>query len=141
MYIIQLYYLIFIFFRSYRYSFFNNIDVYFKIYTPFYTNLFGYLFGIICAEIYLKYTRTQEVRKFIYERPWYIAAVHTMAFVAALIFWLGPILDVRGPSLWSALYAGLHRNLWTIFVCGLPLLFMSCNCGCKYFKDLNNANS
>ncbi|XP_065370013.1 nose resistant to fluoxetine protein 6-like [Calliphora vicina] len=115
--------------ESYRYSFFQDIDVYFKVYTPFYSNLFGYLFGIICAEIYLKYTRTEQVRTFMREKPIYTVAVHLVAIIAVFLFWLGPILDVRAPSVWSALYAGLHRNLWIIFVCGAPLLLMSCNCG------------
>ncbi|XP_037827352.1 regulator of hypoxia-inducible factor 1-like [Lucilia sericata] len=116
--------------ESYRYSFFKDIDVYFNIYTPFYTNLFGYLFGIICAEIYLKYTRTEEIRKTIREKPIYTVATHFVAIVAFLLFWLGPILEVRAtPSIWSALYAGLHRILWIMFVCGLPLVMMSCNCG------------
>ncbi|KAM7344408.1 uncharacterized protein ACRADG_011146 [Cochliomyia hominivorax] len=113
----------------YRYTFFKDIKAYFEIYVPFYTNLFGYLFGIICGEIYLKYTRTETVRKFIHEHPMYIAAVHLNAIVAFLIFWLGPIMDAKEPSIWTALYAGLHRNLWIIFVCGIPLIFMSCNCG------------
>lgn len=118
-----------IIFRSYRFTYFD-IEAYDKIYTPFYTNLFGYLFGIVCGEIYLKYTRNEETRKFMREQTLYIVASHLLVILAFLLFWLGPILDVRGPSLWSALYAGMHRNIWIMTVCGIPLLIMSCNCGC-----------
>lgn len=118
-------------YRSYRYSFFKDIDFYFNVYLPFYTNLSGYLVGIICGELYLKYTRTEGIRKIIHQ-PKYIITVYLLIPLSASIsIYLGSQLELSDPSIWTALYAGVNRLGWNILVCAVALLSMSCNCGCK----------
>lgn len=91
------------------------------------------MIGIICAEIYLKYTHKPEIRKFVAKQIWSKVALCLVPIIAFVICWSGALLDLKEPSIWSALYAGVHRNLWLIFICGIPLILMTCNCGCKFF--------
>lgn len=88
--------------------------------------------GIICAEIYLKYTHKQEVRNIITKHLLSKIAFFAAPVVAFLIFWSGAMLHLREPSIWSALYAGTHRNLWIIFMCAIPTILMSWNYGGKF---------
>lgn len=89
--------------------------------------------GIICAEIYLKYTHKQEIRKIITKHPLSKIAFFAVPIIGFSIFWSGAMLHLREPSIWSALYAATHRNLWIIFICAIPTILMSCKCGGKFF--------
>lgn len=106
------------------------MDVYDKVYMPFYTNLSGYLIGIFCGELYLKYTSNEEVRKII-RQPKYVIGAYFVFPICIAIVWLGSLLELTKWSIWTALYAGLYRISWNIFVCAIPILGMSCKCGCK----------
>uniref|UniRef100_A0A1A9VM92 Acyltransferase 3 domain-containing protein n=1 Tax=Glossina austeni TaxID=7395 RepID=A0A1A9VM92_GLOAU len=47
--------------KTYRYVFFKDFDTMYQSYVPFYTNLSGYIFGFICAEIYENYVHLEPV--------------------------------------------------------------------------------
>lgn len=79
--------------------------------------------------MYLKYTRKPKVREFIAKQFLAKVAFCLVPVIAYLISWSGVMLTLREPTIWSALYAAVHRNLWIIFICGIPMILMSCNFG------------
>lgn len=120
------------FYRSYRHGYFTNSEYYYQ-YTPSYNHLGGYLFGIWCGDLYLTHLCKPEVQKRFrgvlkYELGGYLAVV-----IAFLIFLIGSTMMFKEPSIWTAIYSGLHRNIWIVGVCGLPLLGMACKGGCKLY--------
>ncbi|XP_061397253.1 uncharacterized protein LOC133332901 [Musca vetustissima] len=88
--------------ETYRYNFIKDYKLYTHTYTPFYTNLGGYLCGLVCGEIYQNYLCDEEKRQ-------------------------RSIVIFHEPSIWTALYTGLHRNFWIILVCGIPVVAMASN--------------
>lgn len=94
----------------------------------------GYLVGFICAEVYLKNIRPQ---RHIYAK--YRGVMKFELTLLAVIFLIGIGLlfsgnlvvheNIEKPSVWLSLYAGLYRNMWSIFG-GLILLCMLIKLGC-----------
>ncbi|XP_061395926.1 nose resistant to fluoxetine protein 6-like [Musca vetustissima] len=107
--------------ETYRYGYVKDFKLFTHTYTPFYTNLGGYLFGIVCGEIYQKYICHTEKRK-IFSYLWIIVPL-----AAWFINYAGAIAIMSKASIWTALYTGLNRNLWIVFVCGIPILAMAFN--------------
>ncbi|XP_037827351.1 uncharacterized protein LOC119615361 [Lucilia sericata] len=104
-------------------------EVYHRLFIPFYTNLGGYLFGIICGEIYEKYAHNDEFHKQLSRIP---SEIFEFAFWSCLaigvwICWLGTVFIFYEPSIWTALYAGLNRNLFVVIVFG-GLVFLGMFC-------------
>ncbi|XP_061395969.1 nose resistant to fluoxetine protein 6-like [Musca vetustissima] len=116
--------LIFIF-KTYRYVFVKDYKQFTHIYTPFYTNMGGYLCGLVCGEIYQNYLREEEKRQRLQKIFKYLWILPPMA--AFLINYIGSIVIFYEPCIWTALYAGLHRNFWIILVCGIPIVAMACS--------------
>ncbi|XP_073846939.1 nose resistant to fluoxetine protein 6-like isoform X2 [Musca autumnalis] len=115
--------------ESYRYQFFIDSDVFYYLYSLPFTNLGGYLFGIWCGDLYLKYLRTEELRRKVRGNLKFELSGWLAVPIAAGICYVGSRAILQEPSIWTALYGGLYRNLWIAFVCGLPLLGMACKCG------------
>ncbi|XP_073821718.1 nose resistant to fluoxetine protein 6-like [Musca autumnalis] len=111
--------------ETYRYGFVKDYELYYLSYTPFYTNLGGYLFGLLCGEIYLKFFANETKSKKLQTMLQYLWPV--VPLTAWYIYYLGTILIFHEPSLWTALYSGLHRNIWILIVCGIPVMSMACN--------------
>uniref|UniRef100_T1PG61 Acyltransferase n=1 Tax=Musca domestica TaxID=7370 RepID=T1PG61_MUSDO len=115
--------------ESYRYQFFIDCDVFYYLYTPSFTNLGGYLFGIWCGDLYLSQLRKEEVRRKVRGVLKYELGAWLAFPIAACICFAGSKAIFQEPSVWTALYSGLYRNLWIVFVCGFPLLGMACQGG------------
>ncbi|XP_073821280.1 nose resistant to fluoxetine protein 6-like [Musca autumnalis] len=111
--------------ESYRYGFVKDCKQFYLSYTPFYTHLGGYLFGLLCGEIYLKFIANENKSQKLQTVLQYLWALVPLA--AWFIDYLGTVLIFHESSLWTALYSGLHRNIWILFVCGIPVLSMACD--------------
>ncbi|XP_046810082.1 uncharacterized protein LOC111678138 [Lucilia cuprina] len=115
--------------ESFRFIHVKDEEAFHKLYTPFYTNLGGYLFGIICGEIYEKYCHNADFHKRLARIP---SKIFEFAFwlciaIGVWICWLGSVFIFYEPSLWTALYAGLNRNLIVVIVFG-GLVFLGMFC-------------
>ncbi|XP_013099285.2 O-acyltransferase like protein-like [Stomoxys calcitrans] len=115
--------------EAYRYGFFKDMKVFGYLYIPFYTNIGGYLFGILCGELYVKYLSKDEIRRKVRGVLKYELGAWVTLPIACGISLLGTIAIFQQPSIWTALFSGLNRNLWIIFVCGIPVLGMACKGG------------
>ncbi|XP_073821720.1 nose resistant to fluoxetine protein 6-like [Musca autumnalis] len=111
--------------ETYRYGYVKDYELFYLSYTPFYTNLGGYLFGLLCGEIYLKFIANETKSKKLQTMLQYLWPV--VPLTEWFIYYLGTILIFQEPSLWTALYSGLHRNIWILIVCGIPVMSMACN--------------
>ncbi|XP_061395970.1 nose resistant to fluoxetine protein 6-like [Musca vetustissima] len=111
--------------ETYRYNFIKDYKLYTHTYTPFYTNMGGYLCGLVCGEIYQNYLRDEEKRQRFQKIFKYLWILPPMA--GFLINYIGSIVIFHEPSIWTALYTGLHRNFWIILVCGIPVVAMTSN--------------
>uniref|UniRef100_A0A1I8MG92 Acyltransferase 3 domain-containing protein n=1 Tax=Musca domestica TaxID=7370 RepID=A0A1I8MG92_MUSDO len=114
----------------YRYGFMKDADTFYYLYTPFYNSLGGYLVGMLCGEFYLLYSQNAELREkcqriLKYEIFAWLLVPLTMAGIS----YVGSITNFMQPSIWTALFAGLNRNIWNIIVCGIPVVVMACKRG------------
>lgn len=125
-------------FRNYRYLYFKDTEIYYQTYPPFYTNIGGYLFGIIAADIYIKSKRNNNLNKYKgllkYELLWWL--ILPTCFALLFIGGIFTSYSFEKPSLWISLYAGLYKNCWAI-ICCLALLGMCFKLGCKYYVGCN----
>ncbi|KAI9582389.1 hypothetical protein GQX74_009777 [Glossina fuscipes] len=112
--------------ETYRYVFFKDFDTMYQSYVPFYTNLSGYIFGFICAEIYENYVHLDAVKKrftgsLLYELFFWILFLTCFGLIFSGVFFINH--DIEKPSLWIATYAGVYRLAW-LFVVMLIVLGM-----------------
>ncbi|EDW02479.1 GH19863 [Drosophila grimshawi] len=119
--------------ENYRYLYFRNVETFYSIYLPFYTNIGGYLMGFLCAHLYLKSRSTPNGAS--YKGNSKLELGMWMLFlILFLILFSGFIFirhDFEKPSIWLALYACLYKNLWILVCAG----FVCCMCfkvGCKW---------
>ncbi|XP_017050320.1 nose resistant to fluoxetine protein 6 isoform X2 [Drosophila ficusphila] len=114
--------------ETYRYLYFRHSETFYHMYPPFYTNLGGYLFGFLCGHLYLKQrSRAAKLRGHLK----YELALWLLVPAALVVLFSGYIFisqDFSKPSLWLALYAGSHKNLWLLICAGFVFL-MCCKVG------------
>nr|XP_036223567.1 nose resistant to fluoxetine protein 6 isoform X1 [Bactrocera oleae]XP_036223568.1 nose resistant to fluoxetine protein 6 isoform X1 [Bactrocera oleae]XP_036223569.1 nose resistant to fluoxetine protein 6 isoform X1 [Bactrocera oleae]XP_036223570.1 nose resistant to fluoxetine protein 6 isoform X1 [Bactrocera oleae]XP_036223571.1 nose resistant to fluoxetine protein 6 isoform X1 [Bactrocera oleae] len=100
--------------ENYRYMFFRDAETFYLAYTPFYTNIGGYFFGIISAELYLKLrNHSKQYRGLLkYELSWWLIfpVGFGLIFVAAFVM----SFEINEPSIWTALFANFYRNVWAL---------------------------
>ena len=124
-----------IFHRSFRFTVVNPEDhAYYDLYIPFYTNLGGYLCGIVLAVIYEHFNHNEEIYKRILRIP---KALYEFAFYSCIalgvwICYLGSVVIFQESSIWTALYAGLNRNLWASVVISIPVLMCTFCKTCQF---------
>uniref|UniRef100_A0A1I8NJC7 Acyltransferase 3 domain-containing protein n=1 Tax=Musca domestica TaxID=7370 RepID=A0A1I8NJC7_MUSDO len=111
--------------ETYRHVFVKDYKLFHQTYTPFYTNLGGYLCGVLCGEIYQKYLCHEDRRQKLKQTIKYLWLVVPLA--GWIIDYVGTIMIFHEPSLWTALYTGLNRNLWILLVCFIPVLILACD--------------
>ncbi|XP_049317329.1 nose resistant to fluoxetine protein 6 isoform X2 [Bactrocera dorsalis] len=115
--------------ENYRYMFFRDAETFYQAYTPFYTNIGGYFFGVISAELYLKLrNHSKQYRGLLkYELSWWLIfpVGFGLIFVAAFIM----SLKIEEPSIWTALFASFYRNVWAL-LCSTAILGMCLKFGC-----------
>ncbi|XP_059225334.1 nose resistant to fluoxetine protein 6 isoform X1 [Stomoxys calcitrans] len=112
-----------------RYGYFYNDKLFKYLYTPFYNNLGGYIFGIWCGDLYTNYLSKPEIQRKIRGVLKYEITFWLIFPIAAGITLAGTRMIFQQPSVWTALFSGLNRNLWIVFVCGIPVLGMTCKAG------------
>ncbi|XP_075165821.1 uncharacterized protein LOC142238146 isoform X2 [Haematobia irritans] len=113
--------------ESYRYGFIKDMPFFYYHYIPFYTNLGGYLFGIWFGDLYLKYLSKDEFQRNFRGVLKYGIGVWLVALPMAIsIIQMGTITIFQQPSIWTAFFSGINRNLWIVFVCGTAILTMAC---------------
>ncbi|XP_059225828.1 O-acyltransferase like protein-like [Stomoxys calcitrans] len=115
--------------ENYRYGFISNTKEFEKLYIPSYTNLGGYLFGIWCGELYIKFLSREKIRRKVQGVLKYELSILLIIPIGWLIIRCGTITVYFEPSIWTALLSGSYRNLWIVFVCGIPVLTMTCKAG------------
>ncbi|EDV36810.2 uncharacterized protein Dana_GF11764 [Drosophila ananassae] len=114
--------------ETYRYLYFRHSDTFYQMYPPFYTNLGGYLFGFLCGHLYINQRSSTAVLrgKLRYELGmWLLVPAILGVLLSGYVFIRH---DFAKPSLWLALYAGLHKNLWVLICSGFVFL-MCCKVG------------
>jgi len=92
------------------------------MYPPFYTNLGGYLFGFLCGHFYLR-QRSGNVELLGHLK--YDLAMWLLVLATLGVLFSGYIFirqDFAKPSLWLALYAGIHKILWVLICAGFVIL-------------------
>uniref|UniRef100_A0A1A9ZC97 Acyltransferase 3 domain-containing protein n=1 Tax=Glossina pallidipes TaxID=7398 RepID=A0A1A9ZC97_GLOPL len=122
--------------ETYRYVFFKDFDTMYQSYVPFYTNLSGYIFGFICAEIYENYVHLEAVKKrftgaLLYELCFWILFLSCFGLIFSGVFFINH--DIEKPSLWIATYAGIYRLAW-VFVVMLIILGMCFKLGSLFYR-------
>ncbi|KAL9921725.1 nose resistant to fluoxetine protein 6-like [Glossina fuscipes fuscipes] len=122
--------------ETYRYVFFKDFDTMYQSYVPFYTNLSGYIFGFICAEIYENYVHLDAVKKrftgsLLYELFFWILFLTCFGLIFSGVFFINH--DIEKPSLWIATYAGVYRLAW-LFVVMLIVLGMCFKLGSVFYR-------
>jgi len=113
--------------------YFRHSDTFYQMYPPFYTNLGGYLAGFLCGHLYLEQRSNKAVLRGLLK---YELAIWLLVLATLGVLFSGYIFirqDFAKPSLWLALYAGLHKNLWLLICAGF--VFLMC---CKVGGGLNN---
>ena len=97
---------------------------YYDLYIPFYTNLGGYLSGIVLGIIYERFNHNEEIYKQILRIPKALCEFVFWSCIALglWICFLGSVIIFQESSIWTALYAALNRNLWASVVIGIPAL-------------------
>ncbi|XP_017077600.1 nose resistant to fluoxetine protein 6 isoform X2 [Drosophila eugracilis] len=111
--------------ETYRYLYFRHSDTFYQMYPPFYTNLGGYLFGFMCGHVYLKQrSKKLEFQGHLkYELAMWLLVLATLGVLFSGYIFINH--DFAKPSLWLALYAGLHKNFWLLICAGFVLLMCS----------------
>ncbi|XP_050324029.1 nose resistant to fluoxetine protein 6 isoform X1 [Bactrocera neohumeralis] len=114
--------------ENYRYMFFRDAETFYQAYTPFYTNIGGYFFGVISAELYLKLrNHSKQYRGLLkYELSWWLIFPigFGLIFVAAFVM----SFEIDEPSIWTALFASFYRNVWAL-LCSTAILGMCLKLG------------
>lgn len=99
----------------------------------------GYLVGLICADVYMKFIKSpknSKIEKIVKYRGNSVVQFLLLIFIFLIGFGLlfsGLLVintNIEKPSLWFSLYAGLYRNLWAI-IGGFILLCMLLKMGGK----------
>ncbi|XP_052841928.1 uncharacterized protein LOC128255991 isoform X2 [Drosophila gunungcola] len=114
--------------ETYRYLYFRHSDTFYQMYPPFYTNLGGYLLGFLCGHLYLK-KRPQGLvfrGNLKFELAMWLLVLATLGLLFSGYIFIRQ--DFAKPSLWLALYAGVHKNLWLLICAGFVFL-MCCKVG------------
>lgn len=110
--------------------FFRDAETFYLAYTPFYTNIGGYFFGIISAELYLKLrNHSKQYRGLLkYELSWWLIfpVGFGLIFVAAFVM----SFEINEPSIWTALFANFYRNMWAL-ISSAAILGMCLKLGCE----------
>ncbi|KAH8372749.1 hypothetical protein KR009_004406, partial [Drosophila setifemur] len=114
--------------ETYRYLYFRHSETFYQMYPPFYTNLGGYLFGLMCGQRYLRQRCSTIIRRgqLKYELAMWLLVPATLGLLFSGYVFIRH--DFAKPSVWSALYAGLHKNLWVLICAGFVSL-MCCKVG------------
>ncbi|KAH8279262.1 hypothetical protein KR026_005093, partial [Drosophila bipectinata] len=114
--------------ETYRYMYFRHSDTFYQMYPPFYTNLGGYLFGFLGGHLYIHQRSSTVVLrgKLRYELGMWLLVLAILGLLMSGYIFMRH--DFAKPSLWLALYAGLHKNLWVLICAGFVFL-MSCKVG------------
>ncbi|XP_037717751.1 nose resistant to fluoxetine protein 6 isoform X3 [Drosophila subpulchrella] len=114
--------------ETYRYLYFRHSDTFYQMYPPFYTNLGGYLAGFLCGHLYLEQRSNKAVLRGLlkYELAMWLLVMATLGVLFSGYIFIRH--DFGKPSLWLALYAGLHKNLWLLICAGFVFL-MCCKVG------------
>ncbi|KRJ98190.1 nose resistant to fluoxetine protein 6 [Drosophila yakuba] len=114
--------------ETYRYLYFRHSDTFYQMYPPFYTNLGGYLFGFLCGHFYLRHRsgKVELLGHLKYGLTMWLLVLATLGVLFSGYIFIR--LDFAKPSLWLALYAGIHKILWVVICAGFVIL-MSCKVG------------
>ncbi|XP_016978753.1 nose resistant to fluoxetine protein 6 [Drosophila rhopaloa] len=114
--------------ETYRYLYFRHSDTFYQMYPPFYTNLGGYLFGFLCGHYYLKKRPQGLVLRghLKFELTLWLLVPATLGVLFSGYIFIHQ--DFPKPSLWLALYAGVHKILWLLICAGFVSL-MCCKVG------------
>ncbi|KMY91834.1 nose resistant to fluoxetine protein 6 [Drosophila simulans] len=114
--------------ETYRYLYFRHSDTFYQMYPPFYTNLGGYLFGFLCGHFYLRQRsgKVQLLGHFKYDLAMWLLVLATLGVLFSGYIFIRQ--DFAKPSLWLALYAGIHKILWVLICAGFVVL-MCCKVG------------
>lgn len=91
----------------------------------------------MCGEIYFKYLQHDSYKKSIKSRLKYFVPIGWVIIPA--IWYLGSKLLFQEPSIWTALYAILHRPLSLAIVAIIVVLYNMCGntYGGKFVFELN----
>ncbi|XP_053963743.1 nose resistant to fluoxetine protein 6 [Anastrepha ludens] len=105
--------------ENYRYMFFRNAETFYQAYTPFYTNIGGYFFGFVTAELYMKLRKySKQYRGLMrYELSWWLLFPMAFGLLFGGAFFMS--FEFENPSIWVALFASLYRNIWVLICCAV----------------------
>lgn len=133
-----MWYLIISKFRSFRYFYLMDIETGKQLYLPSYTNLHGFLTGIVCGELYTKYFRgnhksMESIGNFLKYSPfieWPIIGG---------IFYLGTEILWQKPSLGSAFYGLLQRHICIVIIATTTIILLISKRGSKEILKYYNS--
>ncbi|XP_046810084.1 uncharacterized protein LOC124420632 [Lucilia cuprina] len=94
---------------DFRYFYLINIETGSHLYLPSYTNLHGFLIGILCGELYMKYLRKKpKAKKSLAKILKYSPYIGWPCIFG--IFYVGTTVLWQKPTIWTALYGLLQRH-------------------------------
>ncbi|XP_037826175.1 O-acyltransferase like protein-like, partial [Lucilia sericata] len=109
--------------KSFRYFYLINIETGSHLYLPSYTNLHGFLIGILCGELYMKYLRKKpKAKKSLGKILKYSPYIGWPCIIG--IFYVGTELLWQKPSIWTALYGLLQRHVTVTIVAVTTIMLM-----------------
>ncbi|KAM7345516.1 uncharacterized protein ACRADG_011781 isoform 2-T2 [Cochliomyia hominivorax] len=117
--------------ESFRYFYLMDIETGSHLYLPSYTNLHGFLTGIICGDLYMKYFKqNQNFKQPIGNILKYSPYFGWPAIVG--IFHMGTKLLWQKSTIWTALYGLLQRHVTVIILTVTTIMLMMPHKGIAY---------
>lgn len=118
-------------FRSFRYFYLIDIETGAQLYTPSYTNLHGFLTGIVCGVYY-----TRFIRKDYKIQSYLRRIINSSPFIGwvciAAIFYVGTLILGHEPSFLTALYGLLQRHVAVIILSSITIVYLMTHKGSSF---------
>ncbi|KAI8128525.1 Nose resistant to fluoxetine protein 6 [Lucilia cuprina] len=114
--------------ESFRYFYLINIETGSHLYLPSYTNLHGFLIGILCGALYMKYLRKKpKAKKSLGKILKYSPYIGWPCIFG--IFYVGTTVLWQKPKIWTALYGLLQRHVTVTLIAVTTIILMLCKSG------------
>ncbi|XP_059225827.1 uncharacterized protein LOC106086630 [Stomoxys calcitrans] len=113
--------------ENYRHMYLKNVETGKHLYLSPYANLNGFLLGIVCGELYMKYLRQQRYKRIVAAYLRYSPLYGWLLIF--LIWYLGSVLFFKDRTIWTALFPILHKHLSVTIVAIIVVIYNMCHGG------------
>lgn len=119
--------------RNYRHFYYKGLDTMIQVYMKSYTNLNGFFVGIIFGEMYLRYLKHEKNRTIVRR---YLKYAPLIGWPIILGIWfLGTSIIFKETTIWTSMFAILHRHVSVAIVATVVIVRGMCTGGGE-FKEI-----